>query len=77
MIFKLFGDQKGRFSHNLRTNSHMALFNESDRLFHGLCKLESTEEYGQTSSTEGGDRHFLGGLDILSGVDDSHIVEFL
>ncbi len=55
----------------------MTLLNESHWLFHGLGILKCTQKHGQTSSAEGRDRYFLGGLNIFPGVDDSHVVQFL
>lgn len=54
----------------------MALFDKGHRLLHGLSKLQRTQKHSETSSAEGRDGDFFCCLNILSGVDDAHVIEF-
>ncbi len=77
MILELSCDEKSRLSNDFSPNSYMTLLNKSHRLFHGLSILKLTKKNGQSSSTECRNRYFFGCLNILSGSNNSHIVELL
>lgn len=77
MIFKLFCYQKRWFCHDLCSNSHMTLLDESNRLLHCLSILQRTQKHSQTSSAKCWHWYFLCRLDVFPWVDNSHVVQFL
>lgn len=77
MVLEWFCDQESRLCYDLSAYSDMSLLDESHCFLHGLCELECAQKHSQPPPAKGRHGHFLGTLNVLSGIDDAHIVKFL